>query len=190
MVTTLLGPAALAGGEPALNNRTMAGPRDVIEQLTEDHRRLEALIERLDTEEDPAAMRLDFLQIVGELGAHEACEQEVVFPALRACAPAEDADTVARLGEHDEINELLSEMRGLVPSSLGFGKRASALLLELKAHFAEEEEGAFACLRSALGADELASLTDRANRVRAYAPAFPGPHEGSRRPRPTVTASG
>ena len=63
-------------------------------------------------------------------------------------------------------------MRGLDPSCLGFTKRASALLLELEAHFAGEEE-LFAELRMVLAPAELATLADRARAAKACAPAFP-----------------
>lgn len=151
---------------------TTAEPRDVIDLLVEDHRRLEGLLERLDEEQEPGELRLVFLQIVGELAAHEACEQQVVFPTLRQAVPAAEAEMLARLAEHEEVNELLEEMRGLVPSGLGFGKRASALLLELQAHFAEEED-IFERLRTALSHEELVDLAARARRAKCCAPAFP-----------------
>jgi len=145
---------------------------DVVDLLTEDHRRLEGLLEHLDATQDPTELRSIYLQIVGELAAHEACEQQVVFPALRAILPAAGSDMASRLGEHEEINSLLDEMLGLDPSCYGFMKRASALLLELEAHFAEEEE-LFAHLRAALDPAELTALADRSRAAKACAPAFP-----------------
>jgi hypothetical protein len=73
----------------------------------------------------------------------------VVFPALRASVPAAGTGMVTSLEEHEEINSLLDEMLGLDPSCFGFMKRTSALILELRAHFAEEEE-LFGRLRAAL----------------------------------------
>lgn len=147
------------------------GP-DVIDVLTEDHRRLRGLLARLDEEQEPAELRVIFLELVGELAAHEACEQQVVFPALQAALPATAAELSARLAEHEEINQLLDEMRELVPSGLGFIKRATALVLELDAHFSEEEV-IFDRLRAVLGPTELVELAARARDAERHASAFP-----------------
>jgi hypothetical protein len=157
----------------------MAESHDVIDLLMEDHRHLEGLLGRLDREHDPGELRAIYLQIVGELAAHEACEQQVVFPAVLASVPAAETDIVASLGQHEEINSLLEEMVALDPSCYGFMKRASALLLELQAHFGEEEE-VFERLRAALDPAELAELARRARAAKSCAPAFtPMVHAGS-----------
>jgi Hemerythrin HHE cation binding domain len=151
---------------------TMAEVHDVVDLLTKDHRRLEGLLQRLDREQDPTELRSLYLQVVGELASHEACEQQVVFPALRASVPATGTDMAACLDEHEEINSLLDEMLGLDPSCFGFMKRTSALILELQAHFAEEEK-LFGRLRAALDPAELADLARRARAAKSCAPAFP-----------------
>jgi hemerythrin superfamily protein len=151
---------------------TMAVAHDVVDLLMEDHRRLEGLLQRLDRAQDQTELRSLYLQVVGELAAHEACEQQVVFPALRASVPAAGADMVACLDQHDEINSLLDEMLGLDPSCYGFTKRTSALILELQAHFAEEEE-LFGRLRAALDPAKLADLARRARAAKSCTPAFP-----------------
>ena len=57
---------------------------DAIELLLQDHRLIDGLAEQLDATDDPAEIRHLYLRIVEELAAHEAAEQEVVFPAFRA----------------------------------------------------------------------------------------------------------
>jgi hemerythrin superfamily protein len=151
----------------------MAEGHDVVDLLREDHRRLEGLLERLDREQDPSQLRAIYLQIVGELAAHEACEQQVVFPALRASVPAAGSDVIACLGEHEEINSLIDEMVALDPSGFAFMKRASALRIELSAHFCEEEDEVFDRLRTAFEPAELADLARRARVAKSCAPAFP-----------------
>ena len=167
------------GRPPQERKATMDESHDVVDLLVQDHRRLEGLLDRLDREQDPSELRSIYLQIVGELAAHEACEQQVVFPAVRASVPAAATDVVASLGQHEEINSLLDEMVALDPSCFGFMKRASALALELRAHFGEEEE-VFDRLRAALKPAELADLARRARIAKSCAPAFPpAVHPGS-----------
>jgi hypothetical protein len=80
------------------------------------------------------------------------------------------------MGEHEELNELLAEMRSLAPDCFGFTKRGSALLLEIKGHFLREEESVFARMRAAFSADELAELGCRVLEVKQHSPAFPDEH--------------
>ena len=148
---------------------------DVIELLERDHRKIDALIEELERVDDPAALRQIFFSIVEELAAHEAAEQEVVFPAFRAKVEAAGDTTIAhRMGEHEELNELLAEMRGLAPNGFGFTKRGSALMLDVKAHFLKEEETVFARMRELLSTDDLAELGRQALEAKQQAPAFFG----------------
>jgi Hemerythrin HHE cation binding domain len=158
--------------DPAMTNQI-----DAVEVLLRDHRLIDGLAEQLDTVDDPAEIRRLYLRIVEELAAHEAAEQDVVFPAVRAALEIADGNTLARrMGEHEELNELLAEMRSLAPDSFGFTKRGSALLLEIKAHFLLEEESVFAQMRASFSADELAELGSRVLAAKQHAPAFPDDH--------------
>jgi hypothetical protein len=117
------------------------------------------------------------LRLVEELAAHEAAEQEVVFPAFRAAlGTADDRTLASRMGEHEELNDLLTEMRSLPPDSFEFIKRGSALLLDIKDHFVREEESVFVQMRAALSADELNELGSRVLAVKRNSPAFPDEH--------------
>ena len=150
---------------------------DVIDLLQRDHRMIDGLIEELERTDDPAEIRRIFFSIVEELAAHEAAEQEVVFPAFRAKVEAVGDTTIShRMGEHEELNELLAEMRSLAPNGFGFTKRGSALMLDVKAHFAKEEETVFARMRELLSSDDLIELGQRALEAKRHSPAFTDDH--------------
>jgi hypothetical protein len=70
------------------------------------------------------------------------------------------------MSEHEEMNELLAEMRNLAPDDFAFTKRGSAFLLEVEGHFQREEESVFARMRAAFAADELAELGSQALAVK------------------------
>ncbi len=155
----------------------MAQQIDVIELLERDHRLINELVEQLDETEDAAEIRRLYLRIVEELSAHEAVEQQIVFPAFHAAFAADADDTLAhRMGEHEEMNEMLTEMRGLAPDGYAFIKRGSALLLEIKGHFLIEEETVFARMRDTFAADELVELANQAILTKRHSPAFPDEH--------------
>lgn len=155
----------------------MNQPIDIIELLERDHRSINELVERLDTASDPAEIRGLYLRVVEDLSAHEAAEQQVLFPAFRArCATASGDILAHRMGEHEEMNEMLAEMRNLAPDGYAFIKRGSALLLEIKAHFLLEEETVFDRMRWAFDRQELIELGERIAAVKQHSPAFPDEH--------------
>jgi hemerythrin superfamily protein len=155
----------------------MAQQIDVIELLERDHRLINELVEQLDETEDTDEIRRLYLRIVEELSAHEAVEQQIVFPAFHAAFAGDADDTLAhRMGEHEEMNEMLAEMRSLAPDGFAFIKRGSALLLEIKGHFLLEEETVFARMREAFAADELVELANQAIVAKRHSPVFPDEH--------------
>ena len=101
----------------------------------------------------------------------------MLFPAFRAkFATASDDTLEHRMGEHEELNELLAEMRSLAPDAYAFVKRGSALLLEIQGHFLLEEETVFDRMRSAFDHQELVELGERVAAVKQHSPAFPDEH--------------
>ena len=148
---------------------------DVIELLTRDHQTLRVLVKELDAEEQVDRLRTLFDLFVGQLAAHEAGEQQVVFPVYCDAVRAGSIEARRRTDEHEEINELLAEMRNLTPDDVGFEKRAGALSVELDAHFAAEEEDVFPELRASLSPGELMALGDRVRAIAKTAPLFPEP---------------
>ena len=136
---------------------------DIIEVLERDHRRISDLAERLDSVTDDDEVRDLYRQIVDGLLAHEAIEHAVLFPAFRSMSADDEVVPLdARLGEHEELNSLLAEMRDLDAHDFAFVKRGSALLLEIESHFESEEESVFAPMRERLPKETLLELGRRA----------------------------
>lgn len=135
---------------------------DIIELLERDHRRISDLAERLDTVTDPAEIRALFRQLVDGLLAHEAIEHEFLFPACRALFGAGPGPVDDRVGEHEELNELLAEMSDLDSGDFAFVKRGSALVLEIERHFEYEAEWVFEPMRAQVSRDDLIELARRA----------------------------
>lgn len=115
-------------------------PRDVIDILVRDHRRLDALLgralRRLNAA-DPAAARPMLEEFAAGLRRHAAAENELIAPAL-APAPVDDM-----LREHGELLEQL----GAVEDALAHSPEAwelealAALLSALLAKHEQREEG-------------------------------------------------
>ena len=155
----------------------MTNQIDAIDMLLRDHHVIQALAEQLDAADEPTEIRGLFLLLVEQLSAHEAVEHELIFPALPGSPDdAGHASLEHRMGEHEELNELLAEMRSLPPDSFAFTKRASAFVQEIEEHFQREEETVFPRLRESFSREQLIELADRASDVREHSPAFPDDH--------------
>jgi len=64
------------------------------------------------------------------------------------------------------IEDLADEAeRGFDPDDLGFIKRESAFVLEIREHLLREEEGVFARMRQLFTPEQLIELADRARQV-------------------------
>lgn len=137
---------------------TMTIDLDIIELLERDHQRLCDLAERLDTVTDPAEIRTLFRQLVDGLLAHETIEHEILFPACRALLGAGAGPVDDRVGEHEELNDLLAEMLDLDSDDFAFVKRGSALVLEIERHFEYEAESVFEPMRAQVPRDDLIEL--------------------------------
>ena len=145
---------------------------DVIDLLLEDHRTVRGLIAELDATDSPDEQRRLYLRIAELHCGHEAAEEGVVFPALRRAAPGAANAALARIGEHEELDQLLDEMQRLAPTGHGFAKRAVALVLALTAHLDAEEQLVFPLLRQSLPVDALVVLAAECARAKERAPAF------------------
>jgi hemerythrin superfamily protein len=153
----------------------MTEPCDAIELLIQDHREIGQLLEQLDAATDPDGLRLLYLRLVGLLSAHEAAEEQVLFPAFRSAFPASGQQATDRVAEHEEVNELLTGMNGLAADSLGFDKRTSAVIVQLQNHFEDEEQSVFSYLQTALSHDQLMAMAGRIEAVKRQASASAEP---------------
>jgi hemerythrin superfamily protein len=160
------------GGPVSTTTGEMDDALDVVDVLLADHAVLRDLLARLDASDRPSEMRRLYLRIVDEFCTHEAAEEEVLFPIVRALIESDAGAVVASIGEHGEVDDLLTEMRCLPPTGCAFAKRATALVVTLGAHLDAEEEQLFPLLREALGPDRLQDLAEAVVTSKERAPAF------------------
>jgi hemerythrin superfamily protein len=155
---------------------------DVVDLLTRDHRLLERLLDELDQERQPLQASVLLVRLARELDTHESAEQGITFPALRSALPARDAPEAERLGEHQEVNQLVADMQRLMPEEPGFDTRARSLRVQLYEHFHSEEMVVFPRLRACLDRHQLVELAERIMTARTEQAATPStsPPKGGR----------
>jgi hemerythrin superfamily protein len=102
---------------------------DVITLITEDHRKVEALFERLKKEEGDIPSAVAELHAL--LTAHARAEEDRVYPGI---------DAHHELEEHKQAEVLLDELVRAVPGTPEFRLKLEKLV-ESVSHHVEEEEG-------------------------------------------------
>jgi hemerythrin superfamily protein len=128
---------------------------DAITAITNDHRLLEKLFDKL--KHDSGERRSLLAEVRARLMAHNAAEEERVYPALKRADPSESGDVHHGVKEHREALEKLAALE-----QAGSDDEFSAALDEfvgaVKHHVEEEESDILPALRDAVTAKELDQL--------------------------------
>lgn len=142
----------------------MSDRPDLIELLEAGHRRLTGLALRLESGDGVEEIGDAYQEFVDALVIHETIEHSVLYPAFGELI--QDASTAwtleSRMLEHDDIGDLVAELESLDAEGFVFAKRASALVVDLVAHFDREETSVFSTMRARVRPAELLRLGDRA----------------------------
>jgi hemerythrin superfamily protein len=143
------------------------GPADVVDVLTEQHNRIEALFYEIAVATDDRRQAV-WGELVDLLSVHEAAEDEVVHPL--ACAAIAGGFDVVRdlLDEERKIKQLLVRLIDAGVDSDGFDDAVVELRDAVLAHARNEERFEFPQLRDRLPAEQLRQL---ASAVRPAVPA-------------------
>ena len=120
--------------------------------LEDQHRKVEALFEKLETGGNDAAV---LEQLANSLAAHMAIEQDIFYPAIKSV----DADVVNESYEEHALAELeLKRLLATDPEDEAFQARVTTLKELIEHHVEEEEEELFPAVEKALSADTLEKL--------------------------------
>ena len=148
---------------------------DIIDLLAADHALLEQLLAELN--ETPAIERgSGFRELVRTIVVHEAAEEMVVYPAVRADAPDGDILADERIEEQAAAEQMLLKMSRIDPASPEFTVWLAQLGDAVLAHARAEERDIFPMLGAAknkLAREELGVLYRQA---KERAPSRPHPH--------------
>lgn len=124
---------------------------DVIDLLSEDHRKVEELFEDYEStkdgadDEEKAAL---VATICLELTVHATVEEEIFYPAARAALDDEDADMLDEAEvEHATVKLLIADLADMQPSDALYDAKVKVLSEYVKHHVQEEEGEIFPSVR-------------------------------------------
>jgi hypothetical protein len=135
---------------------------DAITLLKTDHDRMRDLLTELEsTTERGVKTRTElFATIKGELTVHEAIEEEIFYPELKAHPKAKDI-VLEAFEEHHVVDLVMGELEDLPVDDESWGAKALVMKENVEHHMEEEEGEMFKTARSVFDKAELAELGAR-----------------------------
>ncbi|MCK0176059.1 hemerythrin domain-containing protein [Mycolicibacterium sp. F2034L] len=181
----------------------LGGPHSVLTRQKRDHVELDRLLHRID--ESDGATRQDHLtQLCRLVFPHAFAEESVLWPAIRKWVPQGEPLTLEIEREHQEINELFTELEKLPPDDPEHRRLWERIKSLLREDVRDEEDRLLPMLQDALDRDTLVRLGWAWEAVRRISPdpaasgrgaTAAGQRRGGRtadsaRPRPRSTGPG
>lgn len=99
-------------------------------------------------------------QLKDELTAHEAIEEEILYPALKDYARTKDISMEA-YEEHHVVDQIMAELEATPVADETWAAKLTVMKENLEHHIDEEENEMFPQARQVMDGDELASLGGR-----------------------------
>ena len=116
---------------------TETQPRDGLQLLTADHRKVEGLFADFERASGVSAKQKLVQQICTELKVHAQIEEEIYYPTIRG--EVEQADLEEAYVEHDSAKLLINELEAATPDESFYDAKVK-VLSELIEHHVKEEE--------------------------------------------------
>jgi iron-sulfur cluster repair protein YtfE (RIC family) len=143
-------------------------PADAIEMLKADHRRVRALFQRYNETDDQAMRQGIVAELFVELELHTQLEETVFYPAFADETNQQGQDLVAAsLEDHEEIDVLVEELRGLEADQEAFAAKFQELRTKVEQHVQEEESQMFPQAEQALQ-EQLEELRDEMQEIKEH----------------------
>ncbi|MEU0601017.1 hemerythrin domain-containing protein [Streptomyces sp. NPDC006393] len=154
----------------------MDGRGGIVEELTEDHRRVRSLFDGIRAARPGSGERLALVERAArELVRHATAERAHLYPAVRRFLPDGDGWAEGELGELRRIEELLKALEAADPAGEEFVELLLSLITRVTRHVVEEEQLLFPRLQALCPADVLRDLGASVRDTRAAAPTRPRP---------------
>ena len=143
---------------------------DVLTLLKEDHERVKRILEEGDstTERGEKTRTELFTRLKTLLTAHEAMEEEVLYPALKAHPKAREL-TLEAFEEHHVVDMVLEELEATPVSDEQWGAKWTVAKENIEHHIEEEEGEMFRDIREIFSTDEREAMAAKMAEIQALA---------------------
>ena len=135
---------------------------DAMKLLKDDHEKVKKMLKELasTTERGVKTREELFTKVKQELEVHEAIEEEIFYPELKAHPKAKDI-VLEGFQEHHVVDLLMGELESLDVSDEAWGPKAIVMKENIEHHIEEEEGEMFTQARRVFDREELDQLGER-----------------------------
>lgn len=150
---------------------------DAITLLKDDHKTVEKLFKAFEKAGERAQKTKRELvdEMIRELSAHAAIEEQIFYPAVRRRVPEEETATLEALEEHHVVKWVLAELEGMDADDERFGPKVHVMIEMVRHHVQQEESDLFPTVRSGIGRKELQEIGESLTQAKKLAPHRPHP---------------
>jgi hemerythrin superfamily protein len=137
---------------------------DAIKMLKNDHKTVKDLLhEYADAGADAFKVKQEIAdRVFAELEVHQALEEEIFYPAVRAKTDEAGKSHVAEgIEEHHVAKILIAELKALTPEDEAFAAKFKVLSENVEHHFKEEEDDLLPDAKNKLGHDGIEVLGEQ-----------------------------
>ncbi len=149
--------------------------RDVIDELTTDHREVAELFDQIAATTDPVQRRDLSDSLIAELVRHSVAEEMHVYPAIRDHVPNGAAAVDEDTQEHKQLEVAMKELESADASSPEFLDVLARTRSIFEHHIADEEGEQFPQLRAGIPQPELVQMGAKVEAAKKVAPTRPHP---------------
>lgn len=150
--------------------------RDVVDELTDDHREALEMLDAITTTADPDRCAEMRDVVIAEVVRHAVAEEMYVYPAVREVFRDGDEIVAHDTEEHEHLERVMRELERDDPRSDRFRESVAEMARALSHHAHDEESEQFPRLRRELSADRLQSMGEDVARAKRVAPTRPHPN--------------
>jgi hemerythrin superfamily protein len=129
---------------------------DAVMLITNDHRVMEQLFDRLASGTGDRQLLLD--ECAARLTAHSHAEEQAVYPVLAELDPEAQDEAHHGADEHHEAERLLHDLQRISPEGPDFDERLDDFIAAVRHHVEHEETVLLPALRATLTPPRLAEM--------------------------------
>ncbi|WP_438489629.1 hemerythrin domain-containing protein [Streptomyces sp. S186] len=164
---------------------------NVINELTADHREVDALFEELASLPTGTPWRRELAdRLTVELVRHSVAEEQYLYPTVREHVAGGRTLADRELDDHTEVEKLLKSLESLEPTDSRFDQQIAKLQTTVQAHVQDEEKRLFPLLADACSAQMLDELGEKVRKAKKTAPTRPHPSAPHTPPANKILAPG
>jgi hemerythrin superfamily protein len=147
------------------------GARSILSRQSDDHAVLDRLMLDYDDESNATARGEIVAKLSERASQHSFAEETVLFPAFRQHLPDLDDELTAHIeGEHQQINDLIEDLRGASPRADDYDARVRRLCELITSDAHEEEDLLLPRLQQVVDDEELCRIGDAWEAARLASP--------------------